>query len=91
MDRLHIAQFGTYDIESLGDTMFPKMFQFGIEKHSVCDIELFSMNECIEPYNDNSHVYSFEQFEERNKIKRFDFAVIGGGDFLHYKVLYTHS
>lgn len=85
MDRLHIAQFGTYDIESLGDTMFPKMFQFGIEKYSVCDIELFSMNECIEPYNDNSHVYSFEQFEERNKIKRFDFAVIGGGEFLHYK------
>lgn len=82
--KFHIAQFGTYDIESLGDTSFPKMLQYGLEKYIFCEIELFSMTECEAPYNDNSHVYSFEQFHERHAVKPFDAVIIGGGEFLHF-------
>ena len=82
--RYHIAQFGTYDIESLGDTSFPKMLAYGLEKYIPCDIELFSMTECAKPYNHNSHVYSFEQFHERHSVKPFDAVIIGGGEFIHF-------
>lgn len=82
--RYHIAQFGTYDIESLGDTSFPKMLAYGLGKQLDCDIELFSMSECAEPYNNNSHVYSFAQFHDRQTIRPFDAIVIGGGEFIHF-------
>jgi len=80
-----IAQFGTYDIESLGDTSFPKMFAHGIKKYIACEIELFSLKETEQPYNNNSHVYSFEQFLERHTESPFDAMVIGGGEFIHFK------
>lgn len=85
--RYHIAQFGTYDIESLGDTTFPKMLRYGLEKQLDCDIELFSMTECAEPYNQNSHVYSFEQFYSRHTLNPFDAIIIGGGEFLHFRCM----
>lgn len=83
--RYHVAQFGTYDIESLGDTSFPKMLAFGLQKYITCDIELFSMTECAQPYNHNSHVYSFDQFADRQKHRPFDAIVIGGGEFIHFQ------
>ena len=86
MDKTYrIAQFGTYDIESTGDTMFPKGFSYGIQRFLPVEIELFSMTECAAPYNGNSHVYSFDQFMERSSAKPFDAVVIGGGEFLHFK------
>lgn len=84
MKKLHIAQFGAYDIVSYGDSMFPKMFEYGIKKYIDCEIVLFSMQECPCPYNDNSYVYAFNQFEEQNREKNFDLIIIGGGEFLHY-------
>ena len=79
-----IAQFGTYDIESLGDTTFPKVLAHGLAKQARCEIELFSMTECANPYNQNSHVYSFEQFAQRQETAPFDAVVLGGGEFLHF-------
>ena len=82
--QYHIAQFGTYDIESLGDTSFPKALSYGLHKQIPCTIELFSMKECYTPYNHNTHVYSFEQFAKRNEECPFDAVVLGGGEFLHF-------
>lgn len=85
-DKIYrIAQFGTYDIESLGDTSFPKMLAYGLRKQNFpVEIELFSMTENATPYNGNSHVYSFAQFPERQAYAPFDAVVLGGGEFIHF-------
>lgn len=80
----HIAQFGTYDIESLGDTTFPKALFYGLKKYLSVEIELFSMNECVDPYNQNGYVYAFDQFAQRNREEAFDAVILGGGEFLHF-------
>lgn len=84
MKKYHIAQFGVFDVESMGDSLFPKGLQFGLSQYLECDIELFSMNECEKPYNGNSHVYSFSQFAARHALRPFDLVVLGGGEFLHF-------
>lgn len=84
--KYHLAQFGTYDIESLGDTTFPKMLRYGLESRlEGVDIELFSMTHCDRPYNSNPTVYSFDEFEARHKQHHFDAVIIGGGEFLHFR------
>ncbi|NLH92495.1 MAG: polysaccharide pyruvyl transferase family protein, partial [Atopobium sp.] len=65
--------------------MFPKIFSYAIKKRIDCDIDLYSMHECEKPYNDNTHVYSFSQFETNNSKEKYDALVIGGGEFLHFK------
>lgn len=85
--RYHIAQFGTFDVESMGDSVFPKGLQFGMNKFVSCDTELFSMNECEKPYNHNGHVYSFQQFAQRHALRPFDLVVLGGGEFLHFNAI----
>lgn len=84
MQKKYIAQFGTYDIESFGDSLFPQMLAFGLGKQMACDIKLFSLTENKEPYNHNSHVYAFSQFLEQHRIRPFDAVIIGGGEFLHF-------
>lgn len=86
-NHYHLAQVGTYDIESLGDTMFPKAFQFGLSKYidSDCfDVDLYSLNECEHPYNGLSHVYSLKEFTENNNKNPYDALIIGGGEFLSF-------
>lgn len=83
--KYHIAQFGTFDVESMGDSLFPAGLLFGLQKQLDCDIELFSMNECATPYNHNGHVYSFQQFIERHTNRAFDMVILGGGEFLHFE------
>lgn len=83
--KYHIAQFGTFDVESMGDSLFPKGLLFGLQKQIDCDVELFSMNECAIPYNHNGHVYAFQQFMERHAHRAFDLVILGGGEFLHFE------
>ena len=83
--KYHIAQFGTFDVESMGDSLFPSAFSFGMKKYCDVCVELFSMNECATPYNNNSYVYSFEQFKKRHESYPFDLVVLGGGEFLHFE------
>ena len=82
-----IAQFGTFDVESMGDSLFPHGLLFGLKKHCQCEIELFSMRECENPYNNNGHVYAFEQFGERHAQNPFDLMILGGGEFLHFETI----
>ena len=42
----HIAQFGAFDIESMGDSLFPKALAFGLNKYCEYKIDLFSVNSC---------------------------------------------
>ena len=86
--RIHIAQFGTYDIESFGDSMFPKMFKYGISKFLDCDIDIFSLSESEKPYNNNTKVYSFNEFEKMNNYRNYDCAVVGGGEFIHFNSIF---
>ena len=79
--KYRIAHFGTFDIESLGDSMFARVFKTEMNKRFTDpDITLFSLNEVEKPYNDNSHVYSYRQFAEINRTTPFDALIIGGGE-----------
>ena len=83
--KYRIAHFGTFDIESLGDSMFARVFKTEMNKRFTDpDITLFSLNEVEKPYNDNSHVYSYRQFAELNRLSPFDALVIGGGELLNF-------
>lgn len=88
--KYHIAQFGTFDVESMGDSIFPQGLQFGLDKYVHCEIELFSMNECATSYNNNGHIYSFRQFTQRHALRPFDMVILGGGEFLHFSpIMFT--
>ena len=83
--RYRIAHFGTFDIESLGDSMFARVLKTELNKRfNDPDITLFSLNEIEKPYNDNSHVYSYRQFDEINRTAPFDALIIGGGELLNF-------
>lgn len=83
--KYRVAQFGTFDVESMGDSLFPRMLLHGLCKYADCTAELFSMAECEKPYNNNPHVYSFDQFPARHALQPFDAVILGGGEFLHFK------
>ncbi len=83
--RYRIAHFGTFDIESLGDSMFARVLKTELcKRYDDPDITLFSLNEIEKPYNDNSHVYSYRQFDEWNRTAPFDALIIGGGELLNF-------
>lgn len=82
--EFRIAQFGTYDVESMGDTLFPKGLSFGLSRQCACTFELFSLSSCKESFNNNGRIYSISQFEKRHSEKAFNLAVLGGGEFLNF-------
>lgn len=83
--RYRIAHFGTFDIESLGDSMFARVLKTEMNKRlNDPDITLFSHNEVEKPYNGNSHVYSYRQFAGMNREAPFDALIIGGGELLNF-------
>ncbi len=83
---MNIALIGTFDLESLGDTMFPKFVVNELKSRIQIDnVVLFSPNEIEEAYNNNGHVYSFKQLNKMNDDYHFDFVIIVGGELLHFK------
>ena len=80
-----IAQFGTFDIESMGDTLFPHALSHGLSKHISLDVTLFSMRRCENSYNNNGVVHALDKFPACHAEEPFDLAVLGGGEFLHFK------
>lgn len=79
-----IAQFGAFDIESMGDSLFPKALAFGLNKYCEYKLDLFSANPCLESYNDNGRVCALDQFSALNTIEKYDAIVVGGGEFLSF-------
>ncbi len=87
MNRICIAQFGIYDLPSLGDTMFPTIFADNMKKIMGKDnvkIDIYSPTSCDKPYNNLPKVYSIDELEERNKSLHYDAFVLGGGEFIHF-------
>lgn len=87
----HVAHFGTFDIESMGDSMFPHGLLFGLDKFASCTYELFSMSGCENPYNNNKVVYSISQFPERHMLQKFDAVILGGGEFLNFNEIHFNN
>ena len=86
MKKYNIAHFGAFDIDSFGDSLFAEIFRNEISKRiDINNITLFSVVERVKSYNNNGHVYSYDQFEEIHKKIVFDAVVIGGGEMLHFK------
>lgn len=85
-DRVYrIAQFGTFDVESMGDSLFPRGLLHGLEKYVRIETVLFSMRRCEDAYNNNGTVHAFDEFPACHAEAPFDLVVLGGGEFLHFK------
>ena len=83
----HIAQFGTYDLQSLGDTMFPVVFKGEMEKRLGKDnviIDLYSPFGTEHPYNNLPLVHSVKELREEHAKRPYDCLVLGGGEFVHF-------
>lgn len=80
-----IAQFGTFDVESMGDTLFPHALSHGLSKHGTCRVTLFSMRGCENSYNNNGVVHALDEFSLCHAEEPFDLVILGGGEFLHFK------
>ena len=87
-NRYRVAQFGAFDVESMGDAMFPSALSFGLEKYVPCEIDLFSVNSCLKPFNNNKEVFSISQFAARNLLQPYDAVVLGGGEFLNFSEIH---
>lgn len=86
MKSYNIAHFGAFDVDSFGDSLFAEIFRNEMsERININKIVLFSVSERKKSYNDNGHVYSYSQFDEINKMVKFDAIVVGGGELLHFK------
>lgn len=86
---IRIAQIGTFDLDNLGDLLFPYVFNlivcdlaksFSIE----IDIKLFSPVGSAEPlfYTDQLKSYPLNAFISIDKNSPFDLIFIGGGDII---------
>ena len=87
MDRICLAQFGIYDLPSLGDTMFPAIFADNMKKiwgNDNIEIDIYSPTSCDKPYNNLPKVHSIDELKERNEIKHYDAFILGGGEFIHF-------
>ena len=87
MDKICIAQFGIYDLPSLGDTMFPYIFADNMQKilgKENVEIDIYSPTSCDKPYNNLPKVFSIDELEERNKVRHYDAFILGGGEFIHF-------
>lgn len=77
-----IAQFGAFDINSYGDSLFPTVLKKGLGDR--VSIVLFAPTKKTNGYNGNK-VYAFSEFEDVYKDTPFDCVVIGGGELFHYQ------
>ena len=83
--KYRIAQFGAFDVESYGDSLFPAALLAGFKDCvEIESITLFSPTARQNAYNQNV-VYAYDEFEAKNQELQFDVLVIGGGEFLHFQ------
>lgn len=89
---IHIALFGAFDLESLGDTMFPIVFHLEMAERlgNRFDIDLYAPNGAEHPYNSLPAVYPINSLIENHANQPYDALVIGGGEFIHFQsIRYT--
>ncbi len=84
---IRIAHFGAYDLESLGDTMFPVIFRLEMEERfgDRLQIDLYAPNGTSHPYNGLAQVYPIDDLAQRHAKDPYCALVIGGGEFIHFQ------
>lgn len=81
---MNIALWGTFDWESLGDTMFPQILKKVLKKRiKVERFFLFSLTSIDNSYNNNGHVYSLDEFEAVHERYGIDWIILSGGELFH--------
>ena len=81
-----IAVFGAFDINSLGDMLFPKALEIELKKRlGIRKVILFSPTNAQSEYNLGYETYPYEAFAKIHAKYHFDAIIIGGGELLHYK------
>lgn len=82
----NIAAFGAFDINSLGDMLFPKALEIELGKRLEIDnLIFFSPTNVQSAYRLGHRIYPYEKFEELHLEYCFDAIVVGGGELLHYR------
>ncbi|MFV0465967.1 MAG: glycosyltransferase [Lachnospiraceae bacterium] len=81
-----IAHFGAFNVNSFGDSLFPFAMKKELEKSvTIRSYYLFAPQENLNAYNDNKIVFDYVDFDQCMQKEKFDFIIIGGGEFLHFK------
>lgn len=83
---MHIAQFGAFHFESLGDTMFPVIFNMEMKKRfpEGLQIDLYSLDRAEEFYNGLSKVHAIDSLAKQHKKNPYQAFIIGGGEIVHF-------
>lgn len=86
MDKVYIAQFGTYDLPSLGDTMFPRIFSLEMHERfgDSIVIDLYSPCGTTHPDNDLPVIHAIDELKINHNKHPYTLFVIGGGEFVHF-------
>lgn len=90
---MRIAHFGAFDMESMGDTMFPVIFRLEMEKRfgDRLEIDLYAPNGTNHPYNNLARVYPIDSLVQRHAKKAYCALVVGGGEFIHFRPISYRS
>ncbi len=84
----NIAAFGAFDINSLGDMLFPKALEIELRKRLVINnIIFFSPTSAQSAYSSDYKIFPYERFEELHREYSFDAVIVGGGELLHYDAI----
>ena len=85
--KINIAQFGAFDVNSFGDSMFPVATRVELEKRikNIGVYILFSPVGTENAYNSNGKIYPYQKFEEVHQSMAFDVLIIGGGELFHFQ------
>ncbi len=70
----NIAAFGAFDINSLGDMLFPKALEIELRKRLVINnIIFFSPTSAQSAYSSDYKIFPYERFEELHREYSFDY------------------
>lgn len=90
---IRIAHFGAFDMESMGDTMFPVIFRLEMEKRfgDRLEIDLYAPNGANHPYNNLARVFPIDSLVQRHAKNAYCALVVGGGEFIHFRPISYRS
>lgn len=84
--KYNIAQFGAFDVDSFGDSLFPVAIEHELKRRiEVERVVLFSPVGSENAYNANGKIYAYTDFDRLHQEINFDVIIIGGGELFHLK------
>jgi hypothetical protein len=89
MKYLRVAQLGTFDLDNLGDLLFPLVFDKLLRKVEAdfqikieCDLFGLKGAPAAEIYSDQIECHPIAAFVEKDRSAPYDLIFIGGGDIV---------